>query len=81
MGGGAGGVELTLSAHYRLHRLLKDKGLDTNWLQFELLSNSEEILSSHPPRCRAKFKRILEHRGIKVRTGNRVQRIEPAEWS
>ena len=77
VGGGAAGVEMTLAMQYRLQQSLVARGLDTQGLRFHLFTESEEILSTHNPRVRSKYRRVLEERGIEVYTGRRVVAVEP----
>jgi len=77
VGGGAAGVEMALAIQYRLQHLLAADGQDAKGLEFHLLTDSEEILSTHNPRVRAKYRRVLEERGIEIYTGRRVVAVEP----
>jgi selenide,water dikinase len=70
VGGGAGGVELALSAHYRL------AGLGVAPLEVALITR-EALLPSHNRRVRRLFERIFAERGIDVLTGAEVLRVEP----
>jgi selenide,water dikinase len=70
VGGGAGGVELALSAQYRLAGVLAAPPEIT-------LVTRDRLLPSHNERVRAKFTRILRARGIAVVTGDPVVRVEP----
>jgi selenide,water dikinase len=70
VGGGAGGVELALSAQHRLAGLLTAKPEVT-------LVTREGLLPSHNPWVRRLFACILAERGIRVFTGNPVVRVEP----
>jgi len=69
VGGGAGGVELALSAQYRLSRL------GVSPLEITLVT-SETLLPSHNRRVRNLFERIFDERGIGVLTGSAVTRVE-----
>ena len=70
VGGGAGGVELTLAAHRRLSGLLPTPPEVT-------LVTRDTLLPSHNRRARAKFVRILAECGIRVVAGSPVVRVEP----
>ena len=70
VGGGAGGVELALSAQYRLRRCCAGA------VEITLVTR-DELLSSHNPRVRRQFARIFAERGIAVVAGNPVVRVEP----
>ncbi len=75
VGGGAGGVELLLSVQYQLGRLLADQGRSASYIRFHLVTATDEILSSHNFRARAKFARVLAERRIEVHVGQRVERV------
>jgi len=70
VGGGAGGVELALSAQHRL-ALLKSEGLEVT------LVTSEALLPSHNSRVRSLFEKILAERGITALTGSTITCVEP----
>lgn len=77
VGGGAGGVEMILAVQYRLRQLLAEKGRDAKRLEFHLLTDTDEILPTHNPSVRAKFRRVLAARGVSVHTARRVVAVEP----
>jgi len=77
VGAGAGGVELLLSAEYRLRRLLAADGQGGDRLEFHLFGDTDDVLPSHNARVRAKFRRILQERGVAVHLGKAVTAIEP----
>jgi selenide,water dikinase len=70
VGGGAGGIELALSAQ---HRLVQLRG---GTVEVTVVTR-ETMLPSHNSRVRRLFERILVERGIAVLTGNEVVRVEP----
>jgi selenide,water dikinase len=75
VGGGAGGVELTLSLQ---HRLLKSKlaiGTSTH-IEFSLITASPSVLSTHNRRVQENYTRVLKDRGIEVVTEFRVAEVE-----
>lgn len=72
VGGGAGGVELALATQYRLRTLLAEQGGDPELLHYELLTDGDEIFSTHNAGVRRRFERILTERGIALHTGHRV---------
>jgi selenide, water dikinase len=69
VGGGAGGVELALAAHYRLTQLHGRPPQVT-------LATRETLLPSHNARVRRCFERLFNDRGIRAVTGNSVVRVE-----
>jgi selenide,water dikinase len=76
VGAGAGGVEVTLSMQHRLRSLLADRGRDIPDIQFHLAMKDHEVLHTHNSRVRAKMKRILEKRGVRLHTDCRVTKVE-----
>lgn len=75
VGGGAGGVELTLAMQFRLRNELKAAGRDPDELSFHLLTRSPDILSTHNGRVRAAFERRLSERGVVVHRNADVDRV------
>lgn len=69
VGGGAGGVELSLSLQHRLRR-------QGGGASFLLVTDTAEILPTHNPAVRRRFQRILKTRGIAVHTNRRVVAVE-----
>jgi selenide, water dikinase len=70
VGGGAGGVELALSAQHRLTDLLGTAPEVT-------LVTREGLLPSHNDAVRRRFEIIFQQRGIRTVTHNPVVRVEP----
>lgn len=64
VGGGAGGVELTLAMQYRLRRELRDAGRNPDELRFDLLTSDPVILPTHNASVRRAFERVLAERGV-----------------
>ena len=79
VGGGAGGVELLLAVQYRLGTLLAERGRLTPLLEFHLLTEEPDILRTHNRRVAAKFRRVLNDRGVCVHTDFRVAAVRPRE--
>ena len=66
VGGGAGGVELLLSAQHALGNH-----------EFHLFTTDATVLPTHSTRVRRKFERILAQRGVHVYTSSRVVNVTP----
>jgi len=77
VGGGAGGVELLLAVQYRIGRLLAEQGRTAAHLEFHLVTEEPDLLTSHNPRVRRKFRRIFGERGIRLHTNRRVESVTP----
>lgn len=75
VGGGAGGVELTLSMQFRLQNELKQLGRNQSDLEFHLLTDGD-LLPTHNPSVRHTFRRVLEHRGVKLHTHSKVMQVQ-----
>ena len=75
VGGGAGGVELLLSAQFRLRALLAAQGRSADRLEYHLFTASDTILPTHNARVRARFERILRLRGVRVHTSSEVAQV------
>ena len=77
VGGGAAGVELTLSMRHRLRGLLQERGQDPDRVSFTLVTR-EELLTSHNASVRRWFRDLLELRGVGVVEQNAVERVDEA---
>ena len=77
VGAGAGGVELTLAAQYRLKKLLAGKWPDNASPEFHLFADADDILITHNRFVRAKFRRVLTERKINVHTRHKVIEVRP----
>ncbi len=75
VGGGAGGVELTLAMQYRLRSEMRALGRDPDGLVFHLLTRDADILPTHNPGVRRRFERILTQRGVVVHRNAQVQQV------
>jgi len=76
IGAGAGGVELTLAIQYRLKNLLTNNDRDNTSLEFHLFTDSNDILVTHNRFTRAKFRRVLNERGINIHVGHKVCKVQ-----
>lgn len=77
VGGGAGGVELTLSMQYRLKTLAQERGQPRGRIELHLLTDSAELLPTHNPGVRAKLSRVLRERGVHVYLQHKVIEVQP----
>jgi selenide,water dikinase len=77
VGGGAGGVELLLSAQHRLRTLLQAAGRSDAELECHLFTSSPRILPTYNARARQSFGRILESRRVRVHTSSEVAEVGP----
>ena len=73
VGGGAGGVELALSARHRLSRDAAGRG----GVAMTVVDAADVLLPAHNAATRARFARILAARGIETALGRAVIRVEP----
>lgn len=75
VGGGAGGVELTLAMQYRLRAELRSQGRDPAELNFHLFTASADILPTHNAGVRRRFERVLQARGVVLHRGTQVVEV------
>lgn len=76
IGGGAGGVELLLSARTRLRAEAACDGRDPDTFMFRLVT-AGEILQTHNPGVRAAFRRTFAERNIAFYEGHPVVELHP----
>ena len=75
VGGGAGGVELTLAMQYRLRNELRALNRDPDELVFHLFTASADILPTHNPGVRQRFERVLAERGVVLHRSAEVRQV------
>ena len=75
VGGGAGGVELTLSMQHRLRHEVRAAGRDPATISFHLLSASAQILPTHNASVRRAFERVLAQRDVVVHPNAEVHQV------
>ena len=78
VGGGAGGVELTLAMQYRLRNELRAAGRNPDELDFHLLTSGAVILPTHNASVRRAFERVLAARGVEVHCSAEVNQVSAA---
>jgi len=76
VGGGAGGVELTLSLDRQLRRDAASLERNPNELSLTIVEAADKLLPSFPSGARQRLLRALAGRNIAVRTGTKLERIE-----
>ena len=77
VGGGAGGVELSLSLQHRLQQRWPERFETGNSFRFAVAAASPEIMPTHNVRVRRRFRELLAVRGIELFATSRVVRVEP----
>ncbi|MEO5697135.1 MAG: selenide, water dikinase SelD [Burkholderiaceae bacterium] len=75
VGGGAGGVELTLAMQYRLRNELEALGRDPDELSFHLFTAGGDILPTHNAGVRSRFERVLQERGVTLHRDAEVREV------
>ena len=77
VGGGPGGVELSLAAHRRLSDALAAAGggADAGGVECRLFTDTPEILPGLHPRARRRLRSVLASRGVRVHTGEAVRGV------
>ena len=77
VGGGAGGVELTLSMQSHLHQILKATQQPIENLEMHLFHSSAELMPNYNSWVRQRFGEILTQRGIGLHLQETVCEIQP----
>lgn len=72
VGGGAGGTELLMAAHARLHAEIENAA---ERLSFHLVTSGDDILPTHNARVRRLYGVALDEAGIEVRAGFEVAEV------
>ncbi|WP_295718669.1 selenide, water dikinase SelD [uncultured Halovibrio sp.] len=75
VGGGAGGVELTLAMQYRLRNELGAMGKDPEAARFHLFNASDQLLPTHNSSVRRRFESVLQERGVNVHERTRIEQV------
>ncbi|MBT3905961.1 MAG: selenide, water dikinase SelD [Rhodospirillaceae bacterium] len=73
VGAGAAGVEILLAIQFRLKNMLKDRGRDSEELEFHLVSKTETIMPQFPASVGQRFERVLKERGVIVHRGREAE--------
>ena len=77
VGAGAAGIELTLAIQHALQETSSSAGHHGEVPDFHLFSSTETVLPTHGRLVKAKFRRVLEERGVHVHLGHRVVEVYP----
>ena len=76
VGGGAGGVELTLAMEFRLRQLMRELGRDPGQLVFHLFTADATILPTHNRRVQGRYADVLRQRGVQVHENAAVRQVQ-----
>ncbi len=79
VGGGAGGVELTLAMQHRLRNELRALGRNPDALQFHLFTKDAELMPTHNAWVRGHFTKVLQKRGVVLHRGAAVSAVSPGQ--
>jgi len=74
VGGGAAGVELTLSAQYRLNKIAAETNGPVP--EFEIVTATPTLLPTHNRTVQRTFHELCEQRNIRIRCGEKITNIE-----
>ncbi len=75
VGAGAAGVELILAVRHRVLLEFKKARRDSSGIKFTLFSDSDTILPAYGKTVQARFKRVLNEKGVELRTNARVDKV------
>lgn len=77
VGGGASAVEVLLAMQYKLEKLLRKSGRNTNHLHYHIVCGPDQILTSHNKQVQQHYNAVIKQRNIKLHTGFRVSKVTP----
>lgn len=75
VGGGAGGVELTLAMQFRLRNELQAMGRNPDELEFHLFTADADVLPTHNPGVRGRFEKVLTERNVTLHRNAEVVQL------
>jgi len=78
VGGGVGGVELTLNMQERLHKLLQELGQPPEHITFHMFHRGDELAPGRNRWTRRRLQQIFRERGIRLHLNEAVTRLERA---
>ncbi|MFM2112347.1 MAG: Selenide, water dikinase, partial [Pseudomonadota bacterium] len=78
VGGGAGGVEMTLAMQYRLRGELQAMGRNPDDLAFHLFTRDTVVMPTHNPWVQRKFTQVLLQRGVQLHTSTEIAQVSPS---
>lgn len=76
VGGGAGGVELSLSVQANLQRILRQAGRSADDLEIHLFQRGSELLPERSPWVRRKMQQLMTQRGIRLHLRETVVEVQ-----
>jgi selenide,water dikinase len=79
VGGGVGGVELTLNMQERLQRQLRKLGQPGHRVTFHLFNRGDDLASGRNHWTRRRLRQIFRQRGIQLHLGEAVTRLQQGE--
>ncbi|MBE9178445.1 selenide, water dikinase SelD [Oculatella sp. LEGE 06141] len=77
VGGGAGGVELTLSAQAHLSRIYQQAGQPATHLEMHLFHRGNQLLPGRNAWVGKRLEKMLTRRGVQVHLNEEVSEIQP----
>lgn len=77
VGGGAGGVELSLAVQRRLQEIYQQAGQPTSHVELHLFHRGAEVLPERSPGVRRRVQRIMGQRGMRLHLGESVAEVRP----
>ncbi len=75
VGGGAGGVELTLAMQFRLRNELQAMGRNPDELEFHLFTADADVLPTHNSGVRSRFEKVLTERKVTLHRNAEVVQL------
>jgi selenide, water dikinase len=76
VGGGVGGVELSLSVQAHLQRIYREAGQSPHSVQVHLFHRGADVLEGRDPWVRRRMQQVLRQKGIHLHLNESVNRVE-----
>jgi selenide,water dikinase len=80
VGGGAGGVELTLAVQSHLQRIYREANQPPSNLELHLFQRSDRLVPERSDWVGDRLLQILQERGVQVHLGEQVCAVKEGEW-
>ena len=79
IGGGAGGVELSLAVKIRIEAILRSQELPVSMLEIHLFHRQSMLMTGYPSNVGKKMERILKQQGIYIHLCETVNKVESSQ--
>ncbi|OIP71168.1 MAG: FAD-dependent oxidoreductase [Oscillatoriales cyanobacterium CG2_30_44_21] len=79
VGGGAGGVELSLAIKIRIEAILRSQRLSPSMLEIHLFHRQSKLMTGYPPNVGRQMEKILKQQGIYIHLCESVSKVTSSQ--